>query len=205
VTAAPGRFVTFEGVDASGKSTQARLLAEALRRRGHRVVETREPGGTPLGEAVRGLLLDGAQSPTPEAEVHLFAAARAQLVAHVVRPALGRGDWVVCDRFLDSSLAYQGAARGLGIEAVYAANRLAVGDCLPHLTLLIDTPPALTAARIAGGRVDRIEAEGASLQERVAAGYAEVARLFPERVRRVAGDGSPDAVHARVAAAVEAL
>ncbi|HWH15637.1 MAG TPA: dTMP kinase [Miltoncostaeaceae bacterium] len=196
------RFVTLEGTDGSGKTTQARMLAAALRAAGRAVTETREPGGTPLGEALRALLLDAPHAPVPAAEVHLFAAARAQLVARVVRPALARGEWVVCDRFLDSSLAYQGVARGLGVEAVYAANRLAVGDCLPHLTLLIETPGDVAAARRGRGGADRIEAEGDDLQARVAAGYAEVAALFPERVRRVDGTGTPEQVHQRVMAAL---
>jgi dTMP kinase len=201
----PGRFVSLEGVDGSGKSTQARMLAAALRARGREVVETREPGGTVLGERLRALLLDGDGGPVaPAAEVHLFAAARAQLVADVVRPALARGAWVVCDRFLDSSLAYQGAGRGLGIDTVLRANASAVDGCLPHLTVLVDLPLAAAAWR-REGRADRIEAEGEALQGRVAGGYAELARRFPGRIATVCGEGTPEAVHARVMALVDAL
>jgi dTMP kinase len=197
-----GRFVTLEGVDGSGKSTQARMLAAALRARGLTVVETREPGGTVLGEELRALVLGGASGPVaPAAEVHLFAAARAQLVAQVVRPALGRGEWVVCDRFLDSSLAYQGAARGIGVDTVLAANASAVDGCMPDLTVLIDLPAA-TAAWRRDAVADRIEAEGEDLQRRVAEGYAELARRFPERIAVVDGAGTPGAVHERVVAAL---
>lgn len=198
----PGRFVTFEGVDGSGKSTQARLLAAALRARGRTVTETREPGGTALGEAVRALLLSGG-AVSPAAEVHLFAASRAQLVSEVVRPALARGEWVVCDRFLDSSLAYQGGARGLGVDEVLAANRLAVGDCLPDLTLLVDVPAEVASARRGGGP-DRIEAEGDGLQRRVAEAYRALAARFAARIVPVAGVGSEQEVHRRVMDAVEA-
>ena len=132
-------FVTFEGIDGSGKSTQAVLLAEALRGEGREVVPTREPGGTSLGERVRALLLEGAIAPWAEAA--LFAAARAQLVAEVIRPALARGAVVVCDRFLDSSLAYQGFARGLGVDAVFELNRTVLGDLLPDRTFLLLVPP----------------------------------------------------------------
>ena len=166
-----GRFISLEGVDGSGKSTQASMLADALRDREHEVVAVREPGGTPLGEAIREVVL-GPDAMSPWAEALLFAAARAQLVADVIRPALEGGKWVVADRFLDSSLAYQGTARGLGIERVAQVNAPAIEDCMPDLTIIIDIAPGSAADRRAGrGSVDRIEDEGEALQEAVAAGY----------------------------------
>jgi len=201
-----GRFVSLEGIDGSGKSTQAHLLAEALRARGIEVVETREPGGTPLGEEIRRLVLHSPKGAVaPGAEVHLFAASRAQHVDRLIRPALARGAWVVSDRFVDSSLAFQGAARGFGIETVLEANRTAVDGCLPDLTLVIDVPPATATWRRSGNGDDRIEAEGIAFQEAAAEGYRELARRFPERVILVDGDGEPAAVHAAVLARVEAL
>lgn len=199
------RFIALEGVDGSGKSTQARLLADALAARGIAVTPTREPGGTPLGERVREILLAGDPGEIGLlAEAHLFAAARAELVARVVRPALAAGSWVVSDRFLDSSLAYQGVARGLGIDAVLAINQAAVDGCVPNLSLVIDTPLATTATRRCAGP-DRIEAEGAGFQQRVADGYRQLAARFPERVRLIPGEGDVDHVHGLVMAAVEGL
>lgn len=192
-----GRFIAFEGIDGCGKSTQATLLASALRRTGQTVVETREPGGTPLGEAVRAIVLDGADPIAPVAEALLFAAARAQHVAQVIRPALAAGTWVVTDRFVDSSLAYQGAARGLGIDRVWAINAPAVDQCLPDLAIVLDVPAATAGARELGPR-DRIEVEGLTLQEAVSAGYHELARRFPDRIAVVPGTGTIDEVHAAV-------
>ena len=139
-----GLFVTFEGIDRSGKTTQARMLCDEL---GDDALGVREPGGTEVGERVRELLKDPAVDLTPEAEALLFAAARAALVARVIKPALADGKVVVSDRFLDSSLAYQGAARGLGVEEVEAINRLATGGLTPDLTLLLAIDPAEAAAR----------------------------------------------------------
>lgn len=198
-----GRFVSFEGVDGSGKSTQAGLLADALRARGLTVRSVREPGGTALGEAVRSLLLDSDPgSVDARAEVFLFAASRAQLVERVIRPALEAGEWVVADRFLDSSLAYQGGGRELGIERVLEANRMAVGDWLPDLTVLVDVSPAVAAGRRCAGP-DRIEAEGGDLQERVARAYDALAAMFPERYGRVPGDGTVEDAHREVLRLVE--
>lgn len=173
-------FVTFEGVDGSGKSTQAALLAEALRAEGRDVVATREPGGTLLGERVRGLLL-GDATVGAAAEAALFAAARAQLVEDVIRPALARGADVVCDRFVDSSLAYQGIARGLGLEAVLELNRLALGGLLPDRTFLLAISAA-EAARRSTGSPDRIEREGLPFLQDVERAYRELAEAFPERI-----------------------
>lgn len=191
-------------MDGAGKSTQLTLLAGALRARGRDVVATREPGGTALGERLRAVLLDGEPViVAPQAEVLLFAAARAELVAEVIRPALDAGRWVVCDRFVDSSLAYQGVARGMGIDAVWDANRLAVEGCLPDRALVLDLPVGDARARSGGD--DRIEAEGDGFQQRVAAGYRELAARFPERVTLVSAGGSVEDVHAAVMAAVEPL
>jgi dTMP kinase len=196
------RFIALEGIDGSGKTTQAGLLADALEGRGLRVTRTREPGGTLLGERVRQLVLSGEPGHlTLVAEAHLFAAARAELVERVVRPSLAAGRWVVSDRFLDSSLAYQGAARGLGIDRVLDINSTAVAGYLPDLALVIDTPVGAAAWRRSAEH-DRIEAEGAGFQGRVAAGYRDIAERFPERIRLVPGDGSVEEVHARVMAAI---
>jgi dTMP kinase len=180
-------FVTFEGIDGSGKTTQAALLAEWARGQGHEVVAVREPGGTPLGERIRELLLGG-PAMTAWAEASLFAAARAELAERVIRPALGRGAWVVCDRYVDSSLAYQGAARGLGIEAVRELNLAATEGLAPDMTfvILIDADTAL--GRRAESRPDRIESEDAAFVRRVDAGYRELVAAEPGRF--VVLDGS---------------
>ncbi len=178
-------FVTFEGIDGSGKSTQAALVAAALRAEGREVVETREPGGTPLGERVRGLLLGDGEI-VPFAEAALFAAARAQLVADVIRPALDRGEDVVCDRFVDSSLAYQGLARGLGLDAVLELNAPALDGLWPDRTFLLLVPPREAAAR-ATGTPDRIEQGGLSFLERVDGAYRQLAAAYPGRIMTLDG------------------
>jgi dTMP kinase len=199
-----GRFFAFEGIDGSGKSTQTRLLAQALRDRGHSVTETREPGGTPVGEQIRELVLGVARGALCDAaEVYLFAAARAQLVAQVIRPALARGEWVVCDRFLDSSLAYQGVGRGLGIDAVAQVNALAVAGCLPDVTIIVEM--SLEAAMVRRGTGDRIEAEGGGFHARVADGYRELVMWYPERIRVVSGAGTPREVHERIMGELETV
>lgn len=182
-------FVSFEGVDGSGKTTQARLLAECLRTDGLEVVETREPGGTALGERVRELVLHGDTAIGPWAEAGLFAAARAELVEEVIRPALARDAAVVCDRYIDSSLAYQGVVRSLGVEAVLELNLLLVQGLLPDCTFLLAVPAELAARRREGPH-DRIEREGGGFLAAVGEAYALLARRFSERI--VVLDGSKD-------------
>jgi len=193
-----GLFVTFEGVDRAGKTTQARMLCDAL---GERAVAVREPGGTPVGERVRELLKDPAAEVGPHAEALLFAAARAELVDGVIRPALEAGSVVVSDRYLDSSLAYQGDARGLGVEEVARVNRFATGGLEPDITFLLELDLAEAAAR--GSEPDRFESEGRGLQEQVRDSYARLAAADPERWLRLDAGRPPGEVHADVLEAVE--
>jgi len=172
-------FVTFEGVDGSGKSTQAELLRDALAAEGREVVLTREPGGTEIGERVRGLVLNGPDM-TPWAEAALFAAARAELVATVIRPALDRGADVLADRYIDSSLAYQGIARGVGVEHVLELNLHVVQGLMPDLTFLLLLDPSEAAHR--AGATDRLEREGEGFRTRVDSAYRELAERYPSRI-----------------------
>ena len=196
-------LVSFEGIDGSGKSSQAVLLAERLRAAGIDVVETREPGGTPLGEHVRALLL-GEHEIAPWAETALFATARAQLVSDVIAPALARGAWVVVDRFLDSSLAYQGAARGLGVDAVLEFNRTVMGGVEPQRTFLLRVPVEVALARIGSERQDRIEAEGAEFFERVARAFEALSVRF-ERIEAIDGTRPEAEIAEEIAASLGLL
>ena len=183
-------FVSFEGLDGSGKTTQVRLLAEKLQEEGREVVATREPGGTALGERVRDLILGG-DTMAPWAEAALFAAARAQLVDEVIRPALARGADVLCDRYIDSSLAYQGLARGLGVERVLELNLLAIGGLLPDRTFLLLVPPD-EAARRRTTESDRIEREGPEFVANVDRAYRHLAEIFAQRVLPADGTQPPE-------------
>lgn len=204
-----GRFITFEGGEGAGKSTQARLLAEALRARGQQVLLTREPGGTPGAEAVRSLLLDppgagwGAR-----AEALLFAAARADHVAQAIVPALDRGDWVVCDRFLDSSRAYQGGGGGLADSDLLDLHRIGSGGLLPDLTLLIEVPADEVAVRLArrdGDESDAIGGRDAAYHASVAAAFARLAEAEPARFVRIDGSGAQEETHRAVLASLDRL
>ena len=194
-------FISFEGLDGTGKTTQAALLADAARAAGREVVAVREPGGTAAGERIRSLLLDPEARIAPWAEALLYAAARAELVAEVIRPALERGATVIADRYVDSSLAYQGVARGLGVEEVLEVNLAATGRLLPDRTILLDLPREVAAGRL-DGTADRMEAEADRFHDSVAGGFADVARRFPERVVVVDGSGEPAAVAGRIREAV---
>jgi len=189
-------FVTFEGLDGCGKTTQARLLASSLEAQGVDVVATREPGGTPLGEAIRDLVLHGAHV-SPWAEAALYAASRAQHVDELIRPALARGATVVCDRYLDSSVAYQGAGRELGVEEVLVLNLAVVGGLLPDRTFLIEIDVDTAATRV--GRVrDRMESSGPALWTRVAEAYRTLAERYPERYVVVDGRRSIGEIEAEI-------
>jgi dTMP kinase len=201
-----GRFITLEGGEGAGKSTQARLLAEALAGRGQPVLRTREPGGTPGGERLRALLLDPAADWTPLSEALLHVAARAQHVAQTIRPALTAGTWVVCDRFSDSTLAYQGYGQG-GDRATITALSGMVG-LVPDLTLVLDVSPEVARARLRGrgDPADRYERFGSAFHERVRQGFREIAAAAPARCRLIAADDDAATVHAAILHAIaEAL
>jgi dTMP kinase len=196
-------FVTFEGVDWSGKSTQTRLLVEWLREQGRTVLETREPGGTPASEAIREVVLHG-PAMAPWTDAALYAAARADHVALAILPALERGEDVVCDRYLDSSVAYQGIARGLGKVPVRELSLMVTEGLLPDRTFLVLVDPATAAAR-AGGDHDRIEREGLEFMQRADAAYRALATEFPERSVALDGAAAPDAIAEVVREHVRAL
>jgi len=204
-----GRFITFEGGEGAGKSTQALLLAVALRARGLEVLLTREPGGTPGAEAIRTLLL---HPPTdgwnPAAEALLFAAARSDHVERAIRPALEAGRWVICDRFLDSSRAYQGGAGGIGDDGVRALHAIGSGGLMPDLTLLLQLDAQIADTRASardGGVSDAIASRAASYHADVAAAFHRMVDEEPARFARIDGQGPQQAVHQRILRAVEPL
>ena len=197
-----GLFISFEGSEGCGKSTQIARLATRIRDSGREVITMREPGGTPIGEQIRNLLQydEAGKAMTPEAEILLFAASRAQLVREVIRPALLRGAVVLCDRFLDSTTVYQGVARALAQEEVQAINGFAVGETLPDLTILLDLDAAEGRRRAAGrkGPKDRMEQEDEGFYESVRQGYLELARAHPGRIAVIAAVGGEGEVEASI-------
>jgi dTMP kinase len=204
-----GRFIALEGGEGVGKSTQLALLAAALRARGHFVITTREPGGTPGAEAIRAMLLDtGGAGWGPRAEALLFAAARADHVDRLIRPALARGDWVLTDRYLDSSRAYQGGGSGLGDAEILALHTIGSNGLLPDRTMLLVLDPAQAAERLAlrdRGQSDRIGGRDTAYHARVADAFRRIADDDPGRFAVVDASGSPEDVHARIMAAIGAV
>ena len=202
-----GKFIALEGGEGAGKSTQARLLAEALRSRGRTCVVTREPGGTAGAEAIRGLLLGTeGEGWHPRAEALLFAAARSDHVERLILPALERGDWVICDRFVDSSRAYQGAGSGLSDTEVLDLHRIGSAGLLPDLTLLIEVAPEIVTRRLTardGDQSDRIGGRDAGFHAAVAAAFRRFAEAEPGRFARIDGNGTAEAVHAAVMTALD--
>ncbi|MFC3097777.1 dTMP kinase [Alteraurantiacibacter palmitatis] len=205
-TATPGCFITFEGGEGVGKSTQVRLLADWLEGQGKDVLVTREPGGTPGAEAIRALLLDPEGTDwTLPAEALLFAAARADHVARVIRPALARGAWVICDRFIDSTRAYQGGEGALPDEVILQLHGIGSGGLLPDLTVLLEVSPEIATRRLHqrdGLASDRIGGRDAAFHARVARRFAEMAEAEPRRFSRVAGGVEAETVHMAVRACV---
>lgn len=204
-----GKFIAFEGGEGAGKSTQARLLAAALERRGVPSIITREPGGTPGAEAIRALLLGTeGEGWNPRAEALLFAAARSDHVERLIQPAVAAGKWVICDRFVDSSRAYQGGGSGLSDAEVLELHRIGSGGLLPDLTLLIEVSPEVarqrTAARDVDG-ADRIGGRDGAYHAKVAAAFARFAEAEPARFARIDGNGDAEAVHLAVMAALDGM
>lgn len=190
-----GRFISFEGIDGAGKSTQHAWLVDYLRRMGKTVVATREPGGTPLGEKLRALLLEDPMH--LETEALLMFAARREHVAQVIEPALARGEWVVCDRFVDASFAYQGGGRGLDWEKLEQLRKWVLGELQPDLTLIFDAPVEIAQKRLhaATAKPDRFEQEQAAFFERVRAAYLRIASENPQRVRLIDATQTPEHIN----------
>jgi dTMP kinase len=200
-----GIFITLEGIEGSGKTTQIELLKELLTANGFEVLLTREPGGSPIGEKIRHILLDTANAAMePLTELFLYEASRTQHVEEVIGPALKAGKAVLCDRFYDASTAYQGYARGIGAASVADLNLVATGGQKPDLTIVLDLPVSDGLRRL-GQSLDRIEGEEATFHEKVRRGYLEIAKTEPARVKVVDASGSPEATFAKVKTIVENL
>ena len=207
-----GKFITFEGPEGGGKSTHIRLLAQRLRAEGRTVLVTREPGGTPLAEKIRGLVREELDDPpVTRSEVLLFLAARAQVVSQVIRPALARGEWVLCDRFADSTFAYQGYGRGIDVGLLRNFNDFATEGLVPDLTILLDVPLEVSRSRLAARQAatataaDRIEQAGTMFHRRLREGFLELAQAEPKRFAVIDSSGGVEQVAAAVAAAVSRL
>jgi dTMP kinase len=199
-----GRFITVEGIEGVGKSSQIAPLVEVLSRHGHAPMTTREPGGTPVADRIRGLLLDpDGGAPTAETELLLLLAARAEHLEHRIRPALEAGQWVLCDRFSDATYAYQGGGRGLAQERIALLDDWVAGGCRPDLTVLLDAPVETALERARGrGAPDRFESETAAFFERARAVYRQRAAAEPARFRIIDATAPVEAVSAAIAAAV---
>lgn len=203
-----GLFITFEGGEGCGKSTQIRKLAEALTTAGQPVYQTREPGGTPLGEAIRNLLQhdEAGEGMCSESELLLFAASRAQLVRQQIRPALAQGHTVICDRFMDSTTVYQGVARALAPDDVRAINQFAVGETHPDLTILLDLAPEIGLARVkarSDGQLDRMEREAIEFFQAVREGFVKIAQAEPERFLILDANQDIDILHKQILETVQ--
>ena len=206
---ARGRFITFEGPEGGGKSTHVRELAEALRAEGKTVLVTREPGGTRLAELIRGLVREEVDDPpVTRSEVLLFLAARAQVVANVIKPALARGEWVICDRYADSTFAYQGYGRGIDVGLLKNLNDFATEGLVPDLTILLDVPPEVSRARLEARQAatataaDRIELAGSSFHRRLRDGFLELAKAEPARFVVIDSSGAREDVSRTILKAV---
>ena len=200
-----GYFITFEGGDGSGKSTQITKLKEHLEEKGYHVILTREPGGTNISEKIRDIILDSANMEMSDmTETLLYAAARAQLVQQVIKPAVERGTIVICDRFVDSSMAYQAYGRGLG-DVVWEINQKAIGDCIPDLTILLKLDPQKGMGRISNREQDRIELASSDFHRRVYEGYLALEKRFPERIKGLDASQEIDVIASEIAAMVDDL
>ncbi len=198
-------FITFEGGDGSGKSTQINKVKEFLEGKGVNVLLTREPGGSAVGEKIREIILDKENSEIhPITEAMLYAASRAQLVQQVIKPALSKGITVICDRFVDSSVAYQGYGRGLG-DTVKSINRYAVDDCMPDITFLMKLDPEVGKGRIVPGQEDRLELEKLDFHQKVFFGYEQIEKAYPERIVGIDASGSIEDIFGEIRRCLERL
>ena len=202
-----GLFITMEGPDGSGKSRQIELLRDYLSGKGYDIIICREPGGTKISEAIRQVILNKDFTEMGNmTEMLLYAAARAQLVEEVIRPALENDKIVICDRFVESSAVYQGIARGMGIELVYEINQYAIGDTMPDLTIMIDIDAGTGISRKKKqAELDRMERETMEFHQRVVEGYRKIAVQYPERILKIDGSGSIEDIHGQIAAAVDKI
>lgn len=203
-----GYFITFEGPDGAGKTTQIDLLRKYLLDKGLDVVVTREPGGTPISEAIRGIILDTDHNEMdPITEMYLYAASRAQHVGQLIAPALRQGKIVLCDRFVDSSIAYQGAGRGLGMKMVEEINRAALQGIMPDITLFFDIDPekGLIRGRKRDRKADRLELENIDFHREVYKGFCKLCHMYPERFRRIKADGDIMEIHRQIINEIEQL